>query len=231
VRKIRKVRYIVAGSWTIVIFLLGFLLGTAADIFKFSYLQSVVEKYNTDFESLQLQYYYLATIENSTQKSTCPIIQKILEKNLKVLQPVLEKLIEYEEGKENIDSAEYKILKRKYIIYNVRYLLLSEKAQKECGSDVVNIIYFYSGKECPHCGYQGSILTHLKNILKERLLVFPIDSDYRDEEPIVDILLLDYNVTKYPTLIINGVKYEGFLSEKELVNILCELYKEKPEIC
>jgi len=63
------------------------------------------------------------------------------------------------------------------------------------------------------------VLTFLKEKLNENLLVYAIDGDL-DLAP-VEVLKDTFTVNKYPTLIINGEKYEGFFDSKELTEILC----------
>ncbi len=225
-RKVEKDRYIAAGVITIFIFLMGMLVGLITDIQKVNYAESIVQKQDVEFESLQLQYLYLQYLPKN---EVCPVITKILENNLKTLQPILEKLIEYEENNKRY-GEEYEFLKRKYILANIRYFILAEKSRKECDADIVTVLYFYN-KNCEVCPTQGFILSHLKSILRDRLLVFPFDVSYT-QEPMVGVLATQYNVSVFPTLIINGhERVVGFRTEKELLEIICPLYRNKPPIC
>ena len=218
-RKIEKERYIAAGVITAFIFLMGMLVGLMADIQKVNYAESVVQRQDVEFESLQLQYLYLQYLP---KKDVCPVIGKILENNLKTLQPILEKLIEYEENNKK-GGEEYDLLKRKYILANIRYFVLAEKSREECDADIVTVLYFYD-KNCGVCPTQGFILSHLKSILQDRFLVFPFDASY-DKEPMINVLVTQYNVTVFPTLVINGKeRVEGFRTEKELLEVVCPLY-------
>ena len=51
-----------------------------------------------------------------------------------------------------------------------------------------------------------------------------LDKDYEDE-PLVQLLALRYNVTKAPAIIINGFKREGMVYDQELSNIIKEKIK------
>ena len=224
-REISRERYVAAGVITTFVFLLGIVIGIMADLHKIRYAERISERQDVDFESLQLQYLYLQYLENGQM---CPVISKVLENNLRTLQPVLEKLVEYEERNEK-NSEDYEILKRKYLIYNIRYYILAKKSREDCNADIVTILYFYS-RDCEICPNQGFILSHLKSILKDRLLVFPIDADY-EAEPMVNVLSAQYNVTVYPTLIIWDRKVEGYRTEKEVLEEICPFYRIKPDIC
>ena len=53
------------------------------------------------------------------------------------------------------------------------------------------------------------------------MLVFPIDVGLASEEPAIDTLLNRFNVSAYPTLIVEDEKYEGVTSPTELKEIIC----------
>lgn len=114
---------------------------------------------------------------------------------------------------------------------NLKYLILSKRTKEECDLDVVNIIYFYSSNYCPTCPDQGVILTYFKKIFGDKLLIFPIDVDYAEKEPMVSILLNQYGVSKYPSLIIEADKHSGLVSNVKLKKIICDSFKNEKEIC
>ncbi len=227
-RNIEKERYLAAIVITIFIFMIGLILGISMDMEKTKYANYIMEKQDINFESLQLQYIYLQTLQNKGTKDVCPVIQKVLENNLRVLQPVLLKLMEYEKSK-NGNSPEYQLLKRKYIIYNIKYYLLSEKSRKLCNNDVVNVLYFYSDN-CSICPSEGYILSHLRKAMDGRLLIFPFDVSYA-KEPMIGILVARYNITKYPTIIVEGKKLQGFQTQDQLLKVICQYFHKKPAIC
>jgi len=227
-RNVERERYLAAIVITIFIFMIGLILGISMDMEKTKYANYIMEKQDVNFESLQLQYLYLQTLQNKGTKDVCPVIQKVLENNLKVLQPVLLKLMEYEKNKDG-NSPEYQLLKRKYIIYNIKYYLLSEKSRKLCNNDVVNVLYFYSDN-CSICPSEGYILSHLRKAMKGRLLVFPFDVSYK-KEPMIGILVARYNITRYPTIIVEGKKLQGFQTQNQLLKVICQYFNKKPDIC
>ncbi len=225
-RKADYNRFIAAFLITFLIFISSFLLGMYVDNNKYEKVKSIVEKQDLDFESLQLQYLFLQNSNNNT----CNVTSIILENNVKILSPILNKILDYEKSKEK-DSEEYYNLLRRYNIYNTRYFLLAEKSRKECDNDIITILYFFND-ECKVCPEQGYILSGFKNILKERFLVFPYNIDMKNKDFTVEMLYKSYNITKYPTLIINGEKrIEGFIDREGLKNVVCNEYKEKPYFC
>ncbi|MBW3016851.1 hypothetical protein KY316_00630, partial [Candidatus Woesearchaeota archaeon] len=100
-----------------------------------------------------------------------------------------------------------------------------------CSMNDVTELYFYSKYECPECNDQGFLLTHYKKIFGDRLLVFPIDSDIKDQEVSISLVESQYGVTKYPTMIISEKKYEGFIDEEVLGELICRSFKTVQDEC
>lgn len=153
-----------------------------------------------------------------------------MEKSIKDLSESLEDFIQYKE-EAKINKEDYEIVERRYILDNLRYWLLANKAKEECNLDVVSILYFYSGTNCLTCPNQGTILSYFKKLFGDNLLVFPIDMDYEDKEPMLEILRSQHKLIEYPTLIIDGRKYEGIMGNEELKKIICESFEYEEEIC
>lgn len=221
-RNIRKDKYAVALVITIMVFTLGFLLGNFFDNYKMSYVEEVAKQQELEFTSLQLQYLYLESIQG-TEK--CPALYQTLENNIRTLAPTLNQMMDYEKSKD-VNSTNYLFLKRQYLLANLKYWLLSEDFKKTCSGDSVTILYFFSN-DCKICmESQGVILSNLKQAFEDKLLIFAIDSDFT-EEPMVTLLKNKYNVTKYPTLIINDQKVEQALTRNELLQKICPQYVDK----
>jgi len=225
IRNIRKDKYAVALVITIMIFTLGFLLGTVLDNYKRTYVEEVAKQQELEFTSLQLQYLYLESIQG-TEK--CPALYQTLENNIRTLGPTLDKMLDYEKSK-NVNSTGYLFLKRQYLLSNLKYWLLSEELKKTCSGDYVTVLYFFSN-DCDICiKSQGVILSNLKQAFGDKLLIFAIDSDFTDE-PMITLLKNKYNVTTYPTLVINDQKNDVFLNRGELLQKICPQYMSKENI-
>lgn len=219
-----KNKYFAAGVATLIVFVLGILLGIVIDQKKYEYVTGLAMEQEVEFNSLQVQYLYL---DNLDGPNSCKVIEQTLENNLRMFQPILERLIDYEENKQY--NNEYELLKRKYLLANIRYDLLAQRSKAECGTDLVRVLYFYNS-DCKICGDQGFLLSNLKDSLEDKLLVFPIDMDFT-KEPILSVLSTQYDVTKFPTLVIEDTKYTGFQDKAALISKICPLYKEKTGIC
>ena len=72
-------------------------------------------------------------------------------------------------------------------------------------------------------------MTYFKNLFGEKVLIFPINLDLRQQEPMVEIAMSQFNVTRYPTLVIDEQKYEGVMKKEELQGIICSSLDDAPQ--
>jgi thiol-disulfide isomerase/thioredoxin len=188
----------------------------------------VIEEVNMEQEvkylSLQSQYLYLTAFDNY---DNCPIISGALKNTVEDLSDSLSEVIASEEGKSGPNTRN-DIITRRYLLDNLRYWLLAKESKERCNLDIVPILYFYSS-ECPSCPNQGTILTYFKKVFGEQVLVFPINLDFRDQETMVEIVVSQFNVTRYPTVVIDNNKYEGVVLRDQLQKIICNSLRSSPQ--
>ena len=215
-RNISKDKYIIAGVITILIFSLGLMLGLILEDYRYN----IVDEINTEQEinhlSLQMQYLYLDVFRNY---NNCPILSTTLKETIEDLDQSLSEVIAYEEDNEN-DGIKKNLIMRRYALDNLRYWLLALERKERCDFDIVPILYLYA-TECPSCPNQGAILTYFKKKFGEQVLVFPINLDLRNEEPMIEITIKQFNLTKFPTMIIDNKKYEGVIPKEKMGELIC----------
>ena len=216
-RKISKDKYILAGFITLLLFMLGLILGLLIDTERLQWLEDQNKEQELDFKSIQLQYLYLTNAENNDY--VCPVLQATLQQAVADLSKSLDRYQNFEENTQ-INSESYRAIGRQYVLDNVNYWLLARKSKDVCGLNVLNVLYFYK-KECSSCPDQGVILTYFKNILGDKFLVYPIDADIAGEEPVVGIVQARHNITIYPTIIVEEKKYEGVVGREDMKKIIC----------
>lgn len=227
IRHISKEKYIVAGLITGGIFILGVLFGLLIEGKRLSYVDDISKEQNLDFSSLQLQY---AFIDQLSQEKNCEGVSKTFEENIENLEVTRIRLETFDEGAK-LNKKDFDMLKREYILAQIRYWLLAKKTKELCGDDIVTILYFFSDdKECPDCNNQAFVLTYLKKIFKEKLLIFSFDSKLK-EEPMISILKSTYGVSKFPSIVIEGKKYEGLTKKEDILKIICPHYSTKIDEC
>lgn len=224
-RKISKDKYLLAGVITLLIFSLGITLGFLLEDQRYNLVEEVYLGQEVSYHSLQLQYLYLNSFSGA---DSCPILSTTLKEAVQDLSDSLGEVIAYEEEKET-SPARKEFIMRRYALDNIRYWMLALQSRQECDLEIVPILYFYS-PDCPSCPLQGTILTYFKNLFGERVLVFPINTDLQESEPMVEIVMKRFEITKYPTVIINNKKYEGVVKQEQLQEIICETIND-PENC
>ncbi|MBS3098317.1 hypothetical protein J4209_05980 [Candidatus Woesearchaeota archaeon] len=222
-RKISKNKYLLAAILTLLIFFLGLFLGIILDSIRLNWSEKIIKQQEIDYQSLQFQYLYLTELEN--ENASCTVLHTTLDKIVKDLSESLDEFLKFKE-EAKINKKEFEIVGRRYLIDNLRYWLFAKKSKKACDIDLVNILYFFSDEKCGICPDQGVILTYFKKRFGEKLLVFPIDVDLEESEPMISILRSQYNITRYPTLIVEGNKFEGIVPRDRLENIICGSFKD-----
>jgi len=222
-----KGKYLLAAFITIVIFLLGMLLGMVVESKRVDYMSSVAEEQKLYFGSLQLQYQFM---EQLGQEKNCPAASATFEKYMTTLVKAQERLEKYESDA-NLDNSEFRKLKQEYTQAEINFWLLSEKEKNICERDSASIIYFYStDKNCADCDEQAFILSYLKQAFKDRLYIFTIDETL-DIEPMVSILKGTYNITTYPSIVIEGKRFSGMTDKDTIVKEICKHYKSNVSEC
>jgi hypothetical protein len=222
-RKISKSKYILAGVLTLLLFSLGIILGMFIDNERLIWLEQQTDQQELDFKSIQFQYLYLTTLEDPEE--SCTVLQTTLKEAVVELSESLSNYQKFKE-KTQINADQYRSVGRRYVLDNVNYWTLAQKSKTACGLDVVNVLYFYHD-DCDTCPNQGVILTYFKNVFGDKFLVFPIDAELASDEPVIEILLNKFNVTAYPTIIIENEKFEGVVSPKQLKDVVCSEFKNE----
>ncbi len=227
-RKISKNKYFFAFIITLVVFSLGLLLGLVIESKRIQLIELQDQQQKLDFNSLQSQY---QLIDLFGEEKNCAALKKTFEESIKNLGKSRVKLENYLENS-NLNKKEFGLLKREYTLAQINFWLLTKKTKDVCNLEHADIFYFYGDdSQCSDCADQAYVLTYLKDKMGPQLLNFVFDSQLTNE-PLVDILKESYNITKYPTLVINGKKFDGFISKDKILEEICPSFKNnKPVIC
>lgn len=226
-RELSKNKYLIAGIATFLLFGLGLALGVLLSGQRIDYSSEQIQQQQLELDSLQMQYQFINSLDF---KNNCAAITKTFEVNVKSLINLGNKIEKYSSDV-NFDADEFNSLKREYTLAQLRYWFLTKKAKEACGTDVVSVIYFYSNEaDCFSCSTQSRILTHLKGIFENKLLIFSFDGSF-ENEPMIPIMEESYNITSYPSLVIDDDVFQGLSTEQDLLKELCSRYKEKPASC
>lgn len=219
-RKVSKNKYFFAFVITLIVFSLGLLLGLVVESKRIQLIEVQDQQQKLDFSSLQSQY---QLIDLFGEEKNCDALKKTFEESITNLGQSRVKLEKYLESS-NLNKKEFNLLKREYTLAQINFWLLTKKTKDICQMEHSVILYFYgSDAQCSDCADQAYVLTYLKDKLGVHLLNFVFDAQL-SEEPLIGILKKTYGVTKYPTLIINGKKLEGFVSKETILKEICPTY-------
>ena len=225
-RKISKEKYVLAAVITLAIFAFGVILGFVLDDWRIDSIERTNKEQEVNYMSLQFQYLYLSSLTETN--ASCLVLHTALDDSVRQLSRSLDEYQAYRKDT-TINVGDYLIIGRRYLIDNLRYWFLAQESKDKCSIDLVNILYFYSSKDCPDCPDQGTILTYFKKLYGEKVLVFPIDVDLELSESLITILKVRYDITIYPSLVVSDEKYEGMLSKDELGEIICDSFIDKSQ--
>ncbi len=207
---VKSKNYILALILTILIFFSGLYLGTQLTSFQIKKIEAEQKDLATYLSSLELRYTLL-------EENICDFT------NLNEIGEELDNLggeLVTRESKHAKEDGELLQLKEPYFLLEIRHYLLLKEIQKKCGRDFDLIIYFYSNdrRECSDCEQQGFILSYLqKKSGYDKVKIYSFDA--RSQSPAIKTLMKINNVNSVPTIIINDVKYEGFLALEEIENL------------
>lgn len=228
-RKISKRTYIFAALLTLLIFSFGLSLGMIIDNERFKWMEDTNNGQEINYQSLQFQYLYVSELEDSNE--SCRALSATLEKSVAELSESLDKFIQYNEQK-TIRNGNFEVIARRYLLDNLKYWLFVQKARDACGGiNSIDILYFYSEENCDTCPNQGVLLTYYKKIFKENLLVFPINIDLGDKEPMVKLLMSQFNIESTPSIVINDNAYSGVVNKERLGSLICSSFRNENAEC
>lgn len=226
-RELNAKLYIIAGVITISIFLLGMLLGLLIEGKRVGYIDSQAKTEKLEFGSLQLQFEYLTQLN---QEKNCPALTAAMNEYFDKLASTEERLTEYQKDAK-FDREEFDILKREYIQAEVRYWILVNKIKDACSMDIATALYFYSDDDqCARCADQGFVLGYLKDLFKDKFLVFSIDSQLKDEA-MISILKSTFNITQYPTVVVGEKVFSGFAEREDILKSVCSEFSSAVKEC
>ncbi len=113
-------------------------------------------------------------------------------------------------------------LKEYYNLLLIRYYLLAKKMKNACGFNYSLVLFFYTNDEKYRdvCLEQGKYLDYVVyRLTPKKVKVFAIESRLINNTIIYEFVE-SFNVTRFPTLVIDGKKYEGLLYPKQLLALI-----------
>jgi hypothetical protein len=165
------------------------------------------------------------------QNATCLTLTsriKLLDTNIWRLG---EKIDSYRQlSRDYMNDPYYQDQKEKFNRQEVIYLSILKEMKKSCELNQTEIMFFYKkSEECPTCDDQSYVLNYFNQRIDPEIAIFSFDSDLN--LPSVDTLRGIYNVTEYPSLVVEDSVYGGLRDRDELQKILCDKSNGTLSVC
>jgi hypothetical protein len=200
--------YAAAFVISLAIFVIGIYIGMLIDQANVRSISDDVSNISEKVASIQL-----LLLSEGNSSSFCPIYVSQLDSIDGDVERIGYKLSYLEEEKGIYDAE----LKKKYFIVEAESYLLSGKVRTLCGGDEVLLINFYSNRDCAKCRDQGVEVLKARDALSDEgidVKLFSFDGEIGS--PVAEAFAMQYNVTTYPSVIINGRTYAGYRSSEDL---------------
>ncbi len=224
-RKISVKKYFLAFVLTIIVFSAGVVLGVMLESARLQDAQQIILTEKVNLRSLQLQQNY---IESGV--ADCNALNKLLEANINELTRKMATVIDYEK-RSVFNQEEFELQLRDYFLTEIQFLLVSQEIDKKCEKDNVKVLYFYDENRFDT---QGDVLDYVRKRFDGKVLVFSFNSAF-EEEPMIRTLLASYNITFYPSVVVEEVVFRGHTSVDVLLGHICENFRSMnhslPEAC
>ncbi len=214
-RKIDTQLYLIVLFITLSIFVAGLFLGS---ILSQNKLSSLSEDLNT-LERMRNTQETNSLLLDSLDEKICPGLESYINEMLPEIESLAERVAYYESSADSkrFGIKEYEDIKKDYNLLLIRYWIITNKLEKNCGENIVDVIYFYSNKKCDDCKDQGIYLDSIKKQYPE-IMIFALDKDLNLST--TEILTKSFNITEVPSLIINGQSYSGLKNKEEIIKLI-----------
>ncbi len=205
---------------TVLIFSTAIILNYSLDFFRLGSILGAIKEHEINYES------YLAEEEFASAfgGDTCRILYNRIETLKEEIIKVGNEISNY--GQISVfKKKEYEQLRRQYFLLQLKFLPLIEKANADCSSNYIPILFFYKSED-EKSERQGYILSEISKKFPKNVLVISLDAEY-EPEPIILILLEKYNITETPSLIIGGrIRHNQLAYQDEIEPEIAKLIQD-----
>lgn len=209
--------FIIALVLATVIFLFGMLLGNYIAMTQLNTFKQTEERFLIDLISLDIR-------DSVLKQDVCGLSSKDLFEEKQNLGEMLTEL-ERRMGKENQDVLAKKEI---YELIEIKTMQDLEEIKQSCNKDFNMVLFFYTNKKgdergsADGCEDQGKILDqvvwdHNHQGQGKRVYIFAFDINSQNQA--TKALMLKYNVTQVPELIINGNSY-GYSIKEQIEEVI-----------
>ena len=199
---------------TIAIFGAGLLLGLYLDNLRSNTIFDELRVYEVNTESYLVEQAFW----DEFGMNDCSMAEKRLNSISSELVELGYYLNSYE-TKSLFKDDDFQYIAQRYFLLEIKGYILFNQLKEECNLQNDVILYFYTPDDSTS-ELQGYVLDNLVQQSNGTLDVFSINKDFND--PAIESLVIYYNVTISPTLIINSEVIGGYSNYPTIQTILDE---------
>jgi hypothetical protein len=207
-KKSRKLEYSLALAISLIIFLLGIMLGNAINEAKLSTIDVLGQDLRVAALGAELM---IELVNDCADINNTAYTEEIVKVGARLTY--MEQILGY-------DAPEVQNLKSYYSLLLIRHWIINEKLQKTCPDAKEDVFFFYSNfVSCADCEDQGSVLARVHD-LQNTFNVYSIE--FTEDNQAITFLKNKYNIQEHrlPVVVINDTPYYGFQSKDTLLSIL-----------
>ena len=218
-----KSKLIISALGMILVITIAFLAGYTIANMKVPLLESQLNTYQQNLESLSLT----ATIGSSNSSLSCSILEGGLSSLNQELNNLNREITAADSN--SMYSSYYSSLINQFTYVRINYWLLAQRIENQCGYNIVNVLMLYPQNGCFNCGVEGQELSYIGQKSNYSVISTVLNADINISA--VKIIDKEYNVTSYPMLIINeNVTYVGYENTQQLISTICK-YAPRITLC
>ncbi len=206
---------------TLGVFVIGFFLGSSLERSLTADLSAKIGAIENSIQDIELEALYLLTSSNSS----CVFLDDVVRRTNNNLDEISTQLSSYDEKNIVFTNVDLVNIKSRYTSLLIKDWLLQNSIREKCGTNSISVLYFYKREGCPECIVQGNILTVLKGHFREKVMIFPLDHDLGVSS--VGLLENNYNITKFPSVVVNEKVYTGTVGFEGLRESVCVVVSDE----
>ena len=188
---------------TVFVFILGAIFGIWIDNYRLAEVRTAISQIDVSSNDARLLNLYFGRL-GLLGGENC---QLALDQNLIYNNKIYEEGLGIERAIEaNKFTPELENEKQRYVLLQVQFWFNSIDLKAKCKFDYSNVVHLYeekdiSNEQTAENELQSSILLELKQKCGNKIMLIPLETDLN--LTVVDTITKQYNITKYPAIIIN----------------------------
>lgn len=212
---IKKEKYVITFLLTTLVFAVGIMIGSEITRSRTESIQKSLQADILESQSLEVELSILQALGN---KEKCAYIESRIPE---IVKKKVELGRKFDIGDVPEDDAS--LLDAQFVVSLGRYFVFNELQEKECGSQKPSVLFFKDESELSR--EQARVLDNLVFRMSDvNITVLTFSRKLIDERHIITLVYRLNNVTETPSIIVKGVKYEGFQPLGKTTAILCSAY-------